>query len=81
MYSGISDETDEGVEFYAKRFDKWKAENYFISKNALPVGLLISIKSGILCVLDNPWWTFLVVLIAGYISYLIIAKVSGWHIQ
>jgi len=81
MESGMSNETDEGVKYYAKRIDKWKAGNYFVSKKALTIGLFISITAGILCILNNPWWTFFVVSISGYISYLIIANIIGWYIQ
>ena len=81
MKKGISFETDEGAEFYARKFDKWKAGSYFVSKSAVAYGVIISIIAGVLCILKNPWWTFILVIIGGYIIYLIIAKVIGWYIQ
>lgn len=81
MEKGISFETDEGAEFYARKFDKWKAGSYFVSKSAVTYGVIISIIAGIVCALNNPWWTFFVVIIGGYVAYLIIAKIIGWYIQ
>ena len=78
---GISFETDQGAEFYAQKFNKWKSGSYFVSKSAVTYGVIISIIAGIICVLNNPWWTFIVVLIGGYVAYLVIAKVIGWYIQ
>jgi hypothetical protein len=77
----ISFNTDKGAEFYAEKFEKWKAGSYFVSKSALPFGILVSLSAGILNILDNPLWTFIVVLISGYITYLIIAQIIGWYIQ
>lgn len=78
---GISFDTDTGAKFYAQKFEKWKVGSYFISKNAVPFGILVSLSAGILNLLDNPLWSFIVVLINGYIIYLIIAKIIGWYIQ
>ncbi len=81
MNKGIDQETDEGAEYYAKRFDKWKAGTLFVSQGAFIIGLLISIIAAIISVLEHSWWTFLVVIFAGYIAYFILAKIIGWYIQ
>lgn len=81
MDKGIDQETDEGAEYYAKRFDKWKAGTLFVSKGAVLIGLLISLIAAIISVFEHSWWTFLVVIIAGYVAYFILAKIIGWYIQ
>ncbi len=70
-----------GDEYSSHQYNKWKAGSYFTSKAAVPAGLLISLTAGIAAVLDNPWWTFIVVLLAGYGIYLVIAKIIGCYIQ
>ncbi len=81
MDKGIDQETDDGAEYYANKFDKWKAGNFFVSKIAVVLGLLITIIAAIISLYDNPWWTFFIVLFVGYFAYLIIAKIIGWYIQ
>lgn len=81
MNKGIDSFTDEGSEYFARKYEKWKAGNFFNSDIAVIVGLLTVLASTIINYLKNPWWSSIITLIVGYIIYLIISKTVGWKVQ
>ena len=81
MQKGSDQFNDDGAEYFAKKYEKWKAGSFFITKGALILGLLIVIASTILNSLDNPWWSSIIVAIIGYSLYLIISKMIGSRIH
>ncbi|OXG04867.1 hypothetical protein BC749_105134 [Flavobacterium araucananum] len=81
LLKGYEFDSDEGEEYFAEKFEKWKAGNFFISKNAFISGLSIILLSLILNTIINPWWSSLIVLVVGYFTYLIISKIIGWQVQ
>lgn len=78
---GINSFTDQGDEYFARKYEKWKAGNFFLSNSAIYSGIVIVIIALILNLLKNPWWTTFIVLIIGYYLYLFFAKIIGWKIQ
>ncbi len=81
MQKGIDSFSDEGAEYFARRYEKWRAGHFFLSNNALILGLLLVIIASVLNILKNPWWTSIVIIIVGYFLYLTLAKIIGWKLQ
>lgn len=81
MQKGFDEFTDDGAEYFARKYEKWKAGSFFITKGALILGLLTVIASIILNSLNNPWWSSIIVAIIGYFLYLFVSKMIGFRIQ
>ena len=81
MQKGIDSFSDEGAEYFARRYEKWRAGSFFLTNNALILGLILAIIAVILNFLKNPWWSSLIVVIIGYFLYLTLAKIIGWKLQ
>jgi len=81
MQKGFDQFTDDGADYFARKYKKWKAGSFFMTKGALILGLLTVIASIILNSLNNSWWSSIIVAIIGYFLYLIISKIIGSRIQ
>ncbi len=78
---GIDLMTSEGAEYYAKKYDKWKAGRLFASSKSLYLGISIVIVSLILNNFSNSFLSTLFILVVSYYLYVVIAKSIGWKIQ
>lgn len=81
MHKGIDSFSDEGAEYFARRYEKWRAGSFFLTNNALILGLILAIAAFVVNCLENPWWSSFIVLIVGYFLYLTLAKMIGWKLQ
>lgn len=81
IQKGIDDFSDEGVKYFAKRYEKWTAGSFFMSNSAIVSGIIIVVIALMLNFLKNPWWSTFIVLIVGYYLYLFVAKLLGSKVQ
>ena len=81
MDKGIDSYSDEGAQYYARQYEKWKAGTFFISSKAITYGIIIVLIAIILNILGNSWWSSIIILIIGYILYLSTSKIIGWRVQ
>lgn len=81
LQKGFDFDTDDGNEYFAEKFENWKAGSSFDSSKALFVGVLIILLGAGLNLVNNKWWTSILLLFIAYIIYLQIVKLLKWKIQ
>lgn len=81
IQKGIDSFSDEGAQYFATRYEKWGAGSFFLSNNALILGLTIVACALVVNFFDNPGWSSLIVLIGGYMLYRTLAQMIGGKLQ
>ena len=81
MQKGFNSYSNEGAEYFAKRYNKWRVGSFFLTNDALILGLILVASAIILNFIENSWWSSLIVLFIGYFLYLILAKIFSWKLQ
>ena len=81
LEKGFDFDKDDGNEYFAEKFENWKAGSSFESSKALLVGVLIILLGDGLNLVNNKWWTSILLFFIAYILYLQIVKLLKWKIQ
>lgn len=81
MNRGFDFDTDEGNEYFAEKYENWRAGSYFDSQIAPLTGILIVLTGAGLNLINNSWWTSILLLFIAYIFYLQIVKLLKWKVQ
>ena len=81
LEKGFDFDTDHGNEYFAEKFENWKTGSSFDSSKALLVGVLIILLGAGLNLVNNKWWTSILLLFIAYVFYLQIVKLLQWKIQ
>ena len=81
MDKGFDFDTDKGNAYFAERYENWKAGSYFDSQFAPITGILIAFTGAGLNLINNNWWTSILLLFIAYIVYLQAVKLLKWKIQ
>lgn len=81
LENGYDMESEEGVKYFARKFEEWKAGSKFVSKNASRNGIIISLIGAILNLYFNSWWTSIMLMVVAYFAYLQIVKIFKYRIQ
>jgi hypothetical protein len=81
LEKGFDFDTEDGNEYFANKFKNWKAGTSFDSSNALLIGFVFVLLGGGLNLVNNKWWTSVLLLFLAYFFYLQIVKLLKWKIQ
>jgi hypothetical protein len=81
MNKGYNFDTDKGNAYFAERYENWKVGSYFDSQIAPLCGIVIALIGTGLNLINNSWWTSILLLIIAYLVYLVAIKIFNWKIQ
>lgn len=81
LKKGFDFDSDDGNEYFAKKFENWKAGSSFDSSKAILVGVLIIFSGAVLNIVINKLWTSILLLFTAYVFYLQFVKLLKWKIQ
>jgi len=81
MNKGYNFNTDKGNAYFAERYENWKVGSYFDSQIAPLSGIVIALIGAGLNLINNSWWTSILLLIIAYVVYLVAIKIFNWKIQ
>ena len=81
LEKGFDFDTDEGNQYFAQKFENWKAGSIFQSSNFIFTGVLVVLLGAGFNLANNKWWTSILILFIAYILYLQVVKLLKWKIQ
>jgi hypothetical protein len=79
--NGYDMDSEEGIKYFARKFEQWKAGSRFVSKNASRNGIIIALIGAILNLYFNSWWSSILLMIIAYFTYLQVVKKIKYRIQ
>lgn len=76
----IGNGTDSYSDFM-KVSERWTSGSFFMSKNAPVWGFIIVINAIVFNFMMNYWWSCIIVLVVGFIMYIILSKILKSKVQ
>jgi hypothetical protein len=81
LNKGFKFDTHEGNKYFSEKYHNWRCGAIFHSEIALLLGLLIALTGTGLNLINNSWWTSILILFIAYIFYLVIVEIFKWKAQ
>ena len=79
--NGFSFDDDESQAYFARRFERWRTGAIFTSPLSPIIGFIIVLSGGALNFIYNTWWSSILVLIVGWVLYLILTNILAYRVQ